>query len=155
MNINVKQTIWLGVAFLVVALIVFVFGFAPMVIDSNTASTIIGALIIAFVAITGGFLGLDLAHLIGTTSFLPAGVYQTIDAWKYIVCSAMLFLLFSLLLWVQLEKPLIGLGIPMMSTGFGGLILLGALILGVQVNKIATGIPPATTTTGATAGKTP
>jgi len=142
MNINVKQTIWLGAAFLIVALIIFVFGFGGITINPYVAMTTISALVIGFVAIAGGFLGLDLAHLIGTTSFLPAGQYKEVDAWKYIITACMLFALFGVILYVQLMKPVFELGTPLMTTGFGGLILLGALILGVQANKLATGIAP-------------
>jgi hypothetical protein len=155
MNINVKQILMLGVGFLIVAAVIFIFGFGGIIQNPTDTSALIQAMILGFAGLVALFFGTDLAHVIGTTTALPDGQFKALDFWKYIAAICMWAILFGLLLYTQLSKRDLTLGTPLASVGGAILANIGLLIGGVGANKLATGIPPATTTTGVSTGPTP
>ena len=154
MNINIKQIIMLGVGFLIVAAVIFIFGFGGFIQNPADVSGLIQAMILGFAALVAIFFGTDLAHVIGTTTALPDGQFKALDFWKYIAAICMWTILFGLLLYTQISKRDLTLGTPLASIGGAILANLGLLIGGVGVNKLVTGTAPAVATVGQ-AGKTP
>ena len=145
MNINVKQIIMLGVGFLIVAAVIFIFGFGGFIQNPMDVSQLVEAMILGFAGLVALFFGTDLAHVIGTTTALPDGQYAAIDFWKYIAAICMWTILFGLLLYTQISKRDLTLGTPLATVGGAILANLGLLIGGVGANKLVTGIPPAQT----------
>jgi uncharacterized membrane-anchored protein len=144
MNINIKQTIVLGVGFLIVAAVIFIFGFGGFIQNPGDVSGLIQAMIIGFAGLVTLFFGTDLAHTWGTTASLPPGKFKAVDFWKYIAAICMWIILFGLLLYTQISKRDLTLGTPLASIGGAILGNIGLLLAGIGGNKLVTGIAPTT-----------
>ncbi len=120
---------------LVVALATVIMAAFIFFVESGTVLTIVSA---GFVLIIGAFLGVDLANMIKETSLLPAGEYQDVDIFRYILSMAFLaFLCIEAIIVSRIyERSFDGI---YASIGVGLMIVIGLFVGGIEANKNVTG----------------
>jgi hypothetical protein len=125
-NVKVEQTIWLIIGTL------FTAGMLYFVKDSTTITGIAWA----FTSIVGTFIGIDLANMIKKTSEMSNGQYKPYNKPRYI----MSVVIFALLLAESFFIASTGRNCDGLyaSFGMGLLLMIGAIISGIEGNKVVT-----------------
>lgn len=95
-----------------------------------------------YVMLVGTFIGADLLSMIKNTKALPAGEFDKLKSWRYVLASFFLVCLLSLAFYkyhagVPIKATLISLSSSV-------LVLSGLLIAGLDGNRMATGVPEKT-----------
>jgi len=127
MNIKTRQILWLALATLFVALLIW------FVRDTTTVTAIAGT----FTSVLSIFLGLDIATMLHKTRELLAGDYKEINTSRYVLS---LFIFGALLAeaFVIAAKQQRDVNSLYLCFGVGFLVVIGGLVGGVECNKIAT-----------------
>lgn len=96
-----------------------------------------GSVSITYTTVVGIYLGLDIAAMITKTSTLKKGNFESLNVYKYVLCSICLSVLTIVALIVKNESD-----VTTAITSFitSAMIVIGCIIGGLEGNKIATGI---------------
>lgn len=96
-----------------------------------------GSVSITYTTVVGIYLGLDIAAMITKTSTLKKGNFESLNVYKYVLCSVCLSVLTIVALIVKDESD-----VTTAITSFitSAMIVIGCIIGGLEGNKIATGI---------------
>ena len=116
----------LSIAFILMVLIIYFIDSVP-VIDVISGS---------FFIVVNGFLGVDLAAMIKNSNHKPAGDFQDMKMYRYIIVFLMMLFLFFLSIY---RKEIDGVQFIMSISTFGGgaMITIGMMLAGLEGNKIA------------------
>ncbi len=90
----------------------------------------------SFFLVVNGFLGVDIAAMIKNSNSKPAGKWQDMKMYRYIIVFIMMLSLFALSIY---RKEVDDIQIIMAISTFGGgaMITIGMMLAGLEGNKIA------------------
>lgn len=96
-----------------------------------------GTVSITYTTVVGVYLGLDIAAMITKTTTLKKGNFESMNVYKYVLCSICLCILTVVALIVK-ENSDVTTAITSFITS--AMIVIGCIIGGLEGNKIATGV---------------
>ncbi len=115
----------------------FVLATAIMALCLLFTPEVSGPVSITYTTVIGIYLGLDIAAMIKKTSTLKKGDFESLNVYKYVLCSICLSILTVVALIVKNESDVTT---AIASFITSAIVVIGCIIGGLDGNKIATGV---------------
>lgn len=99
-------------------------------------SSIVDSMAAVYAISLNGFLGVDIASMIKSSSSLPVGEYKAMHFYRYVIAFICMMLLFVLSLY-QKEVNQVQSIMAISAFGSGSMLIIGMVMSGLEGNKIA------------------